>query len=223
MPCAASPPSAFCQEKVTTSSLVQSSVCANAAEVASQMVRPCAVGRDPVGVRHAHARGGAVPGEHHVGLPDRPWTRSGKLAVRRLQHRHVLELELLLDVADPAFAERFPGQHGDRARRRAATTAPSRRRRCRRPARCRCDNPRALRSTSRVRSMARLSFALPILDRCERPRTASVRACRLQPGRLAQGPDEKCGMTGRTPGVLLMALSFQIEAPRWGGVARRRK
>ncbi len=40
MPCAASPPSAFCQEKVTTSSLAQSSVCANAAEVASQMVRP---------------------------------------------------------------------------------------------------------------------------------------------------------------------------------------
>ena len=40
MPCAASPPSAFCQEKVTTSSFDQSSGCANAAEVASQMVRP---------------------------------------------------------------------------------------------------------------------------------------------------------------------------------------
>src|SRR5260370_18399308 len=40
MPCAASPPSAFCQENVTTSSLAQSSSCANAAEVASQMVSP---------------------------------------------------------------------------------------------------------------------------------------------------------------------------------------
>src|SRR6476646_4433383 len=70
--------------------------------------------------------------------------------------------------------------------------------------------------------MARLSFALPILDRCERPSTASVSAWRLQPGRLAHGPDEKCGMTGRTPGGLLMTLSFQIEAPRWGGVARGR-
>src|SRR4051794_25492794 len=40
MPCAASPPSAFCQEKVTTSSLGQSSSWANAAEVASQIVRP---------------------------------------------------------------------------------------------------------------------------------------------------------------------------------------
>ena len=41
MPCAASPPSAFCQEKVTTSSFAQSSGCAKQAEVASQMVRPC--------------------------------------------------------------------------------------------------------------------------------------------------------------------------------------
>jgi hypothetical protein len=43
MPCAASPPRAFCHEKVTTSSLGQSSGCANAAEVASQMVRPSRV------------------------------------------------------------------------------------------------------------------------------------------------------------------------------------
>src|SRR6185312_34592 len=70
---------------------------------------------------------------------------------------------------------------------------------------------------SRDKSMARFSFALPILARCERPRTASVRAWRLQPGRLAQGPDEKCGMTGRTPGVaLLITLSFQIESPSVG-------
>src|SRR5256885_3726282 len=40
MPCAASPPSAFCQEKVTTSSFGQSSSCAKHAEVASQMDRP---------------------------------------------------------------------------------------------------------------------------------------------------------------------------------------
>ena len=40
MPCAASPPSTFCQEKVTTSSLAKSSFCAKAAEVASQIVRP---------------------------------------------------------------------------------------------------------------------------------------------------------------------------------------
>ena len=43
MPCAASPPSAFCQEKVTTSSLAKSSGWAKAAEVASQIVRPSRV------------------------------------------------------------------------------------------------------------------------------------------------------------------------------------
>src|SRR6478672_10131439 len=40
MPWAASPPSTFCQENVTTSSLAKSSGCANAAEVASQIVKP---------------------------------------------------------------------------------------------------------------------------------------------------------------------------------------
>ena len=40
MPCAASPPITFCQEKVTTSSLSQGSGCAKAAEVASQIVSP---------------------------------------------------------------------------------------------------------------------------------------------------------------------------------------
>src|SRR3954452_8110870 len=56
--------------------------------------------------------------------------------------------------------------------------------------------------------MARLSFALPIFDRCERPSTASVRACRLQPGRLAQGPDEKCGTFGRTPGIAVVIAAI---------------
>ncbi len=40
MPWAASPPITFCQEKVTTSSLDQSTSMANTAEVASQMVMP---------------------------------------------------------------------------------------------------------------------------------------------------------------------------------------
>ena len=40
MPCCPSPPSTFCQEKVMTSSFVQSRSCAKAAEVASQNVSP---------------------------------------------------------------------------------------------------------------------------------------------------------------------------------------
>ena len=71
--------------------------------------------------------------------------------------------------------------------------------------------------------MARLSRALPIYERCERPRTAPLRACGVQPGRLAHGPDEKCGTFGRTAGfAMVIDLSFQIGAPRWGGVSRGR-
>ncbi len=40
MPCAASPPSTFCHEKVATSSFGHGRSCAKAALVASQMVRP---------------------------------------------------------------------------------------------------------------------------------------------------------------------------------------
>ena len=40
MPCAPSPPSTFCQEKVTTSSLSHGRSIAKAAEVASQIVSP---------------------------------------------------------------------------------------------------------------------------------------------------------------------------------------
>src|SRR5215467_12600481 len=53
MPCAASPPSAFCQEKVTTSTLAQSRTCAKQAEVASQIVSPArsALIQSPFGTR----------------------------------------------------------------------------------------------------------------------------------------------------------------------------
>jgi len=47
-----------------------------------------------------------------------------------------------------------------------------------------------------------LSLSLPILARCERPSGASERALRFQPGRLAQGPDEKFGTRGRVLGAV---------------------
>ena len=40
MPCAASPPSTFCQDQVTTSTLSYGSAMANAADVASQITMP---------------------------------------------------------------------------------------------------------------------------------------------------------------------------------------
>src|SRR5262245_64023448 len=70
--------------------------------------------------------------------------------------------------------------------------------------------------------MASFRRALPSLARCERPRKAFSRFFRDQPGRLAQGPEEKCVLTGRLAGLraVVICLPFQIDAPRWGGVAR---
>ena len=114
MPCAASPPSTFCQDQVTTSSLSHGSSIANTAEVASQIARPCAVGRDPVAIGHAHARGGAVPREDHV---VRPVDRAADRAARRSRPQDVRrQLQFLRDVAGPFAAEAFPRQHVDAAR-----------------------------------------------------------------------------------------------------------
>ena len=118
MPCAASPPSAFCQEKVTTSSLSKARSWAKAAEVASQMVRPSRSAgiQSPFG--HAHAGGRAVPGEDHV-VGEVDLAEVGQLAVVGLDGAGVLELQLLDDVGHPAERRSFPR----RARRPAA--APS--------------------------------------------------------------------------------------------------
>jgi hypothetical protein len=66
--------------------------------------------------------------------------------------------------------------------------------------------PAGTSSTSRVSSMASLSLALPTFARCERPRAASLRFWAVQPGRLAQGPDEKCGTFGRTAGFAAVMI-----------------
>src|SRR3569832_1055803 len=76
-----------------------------------------------------------------------------------------------------------------------------------------------------VFSIASLSLALPGLERWERPTSALFRASGVQPGRLAQGPDEKKGRAGRTAGCFTSVIKFipsRMIAPRWGGVARGR-
>jgi hypothetical protein len=90
--------------------LAKSRSWANAAEVASQMVRPSPVGGDEIGVRHAHARGGAVPGEDHVAV-EIDGRKIRQLAVSGGDLAHVVELQLLDHVGDPAFAEALPGHH----------------------------------------------------------------------------------------------------------------
>ena len=72
-----------------------------------------AVGRNPVGIGHAHARGGAVPGEQHI-VREVDGGKVGQLAIVGTDHGRV-ELQLLGGVRHPAFAEAFPGQRRHRA------------------------------------------------------------------------------------------------------------
>ena len=68
MPWAASPPSTFCQEKVTTSSLSKANSWAKAAEVASQIGQTLAITSDEITVRKAYARGRTIPGKNHIAV-----------------------------------------------------------------------------------------------------------------------------------------------------------
>ena len=49
---------------------------------------------------------------------------------------------------------------------------------------------------ARVLSIASFSRARPSIERCERPDKTPSSAAVVQPGRLAHGPDEKCGRAG---------------------------
>src|SRR5579872_4868311 len=46
--------------------------------------------------------------------------------------------------------------------------------------------------------------ARPIDERCERPTSARESTCGDRPGRLAHGPDEKQGLTGRRLGCIAL-------------------
>src|SRR3954468_15162318 len=71
----------------------------------------------------------------------------------------------------------------------------------------------------RLRSMTSASLALPSFERCERPTRASDSASSDQPGRFAQGPEEKWVLPGRRFGFMT-AIPCRIVATRRGGVAR---
>src|SRR5512141_825776 len=56
--------------------------------------------------------------------------------------------------------------------------------------------------------MASFRRALPSLERCERPRTALRRFSGVQPGRLAQGPEENSGRAGRIAGFARVVIAM---------------
>ena len=114
MPCAPSPPSTFCQEKVTTSSFWKSSFWAKAAEVASQIVRPCrSAGMKPAsGTRTPEVVPFQVKTTSRRKVDGR---EIGQFAVIGLDAPDIRQLQLLDHIGDPAGAERFPGDHVDAA------------------------------------------------------------------------------------------------------------
>ena len=76
---------------------------------------------------------------------------------------------------------------------------------------------------ARERSITSASRAFGSLARWLRPSIAPDSASSVKPGRLAQGPEEKSGLAGRSSGLVaiaIAALPFRREAPRWGGVTR---
>src|SRR5215467_238299 len=67
-------------------------------------------------------------------------------------------------------------------------------------------------SSARVRSTASTIFFLPSLERWDRPTAASLRRSGVQPGRLAQGPDEKSGRAGRRFGFIILSLAEELRS-----------
>ena len=70
--------------------------------------------RDPFAIGHAHAAGGAVPGEQHV-VGEIDLRQIGQLAIVGAVQLG-FEPQLLDRVGDPALAKAFPGQHRHAAR-----------------------------------------------------------------------------------------------------------
>ncbi len=182
-----------------------------------------AVGGDPVAVGNAHARGGAVPGEHHVACEiDRG--EVGQLAVGRLQHARIRQLELLDDVVRPAGAEAFEGQDIDaagaeqRPQRHLDRAGVGRRHDAELPVgRHAEDGARA------VDHLGEARLRLAWRDGCGRAARRRARpgesrdAWRRGRRRNRDWPDG-CPACAA---IAMTALPFRREAPRWGGVARR--
>ena len=220
MPWAASPPSTFCHEKVATSSLSQSSGCANAAEVASQMVSPArsAAIKSPFGTRTPDV----VPFQvKTTSLDQSTLAKIGQFAVAGLEHGRVLELQLLDDVVDPAFAEGFPRQHRDRP---SPEQRPQRQFDGAGVGRRHDADPMTGGDLQHLAGEVDGALELGLADagavrtserRVGERLKAPARTLGAGAGRKMRIPRPHCGL------AMLMALPFQIGAPRWGGVSRR--
>ncbi len=161
---------------------------------------PAAIVGDPIAVRHAHARGRAVPGEDDVAV-EVDIVEIRQLPVVGRRARACRPASARRRCRPPSAGRSPPRRARQRRARRASTTAPSRKRRCRIRERWRAGSRRAARAahaSCRWRAAA---------ARCRRAIGASARAaptdstCGVQPGRLAHGPLEKFAIAGRCFGL----------------------
>ena len=223
MPCAASPPSAFCQEKVSDIDLVPGDRLGEHGRGGVDEGEALAVGRDPVAVGHAHAGGGAVPGEEHVAA-EIDWARSGSLPYSALRTRRSSSLSCLVtSVTQPSpklsqASASTPrcAQHGPHGHLEGAGVGGGH------------DGAHVARRQAQQR--------LGLVDGELQARLAFLGAVRAAEERVVEGFEGPAGALGAGAGGEMDigrplgrlgggghgCLPFQIAAPRWGGVSRRR-
>ena len=203
IPCPASPPSAFCQDQVTTSSRSQGSSIAKAAEVASQITSPSPRRSHGPSVK-PRAGGRAVPGEHH----DRA---SGSMAVQVRQAARIRRrgcgsrgsFRCSADVGGPLGGEssrtrRTSTGRGPSSDHSAISTAP-----VSEAGTMPSFQSAGMPSRAADRSITSANCARDAGARWLRPSIAVSRDAAVHPGRLAHGPEEKHGLAGRRVGLII--------------------
>ena len=206
MPCAASPPSTFCQDQVTTSNFAQGKSIAKAALVASQIASPsrsalmksALVRRTPLVVpfqtKTVSRAGSTEPRSGSLPYGASSTRASASFNCFSTSVAQSLEKDSHTSTSTP----RAPSMDHiaiSTAPVSDAGTIPSRQS---------AGMPRMdLESV-----MTSASFALGVAARWLRPSSAPSKAASDQPGRLAQGPEEKRGLAGLIPGLVALAMMW---------------
>ena len=196
MRCWASLPSAFCHDQVVTSSLSQGSAMAEGARGRKTIARPhgCGAMQSASGTRTPEV--GAVPGEDTFVL-GRGLRQVGQATVKRLEQAGNVS------SVEPGLRCRWPRSR--RVSSEANTVAAARPQQgpqaefhCAGVGGRHDATPGSCWDAEHARDGRWPRRALPAgqRERCERPSTAPSRFCNDQPGRLAQGPEEKQLLAG---------------------------
>ena len=72
--------------------------------------KPLTVRADEIGIGQAHAAGRAIPDKNHIALRVHR-AKIGQLAIGRIKHARIGQLQLLQDIGRPILGEGFPHKH----------------------------------------------------------------------------------------------------------------